>query len=79
MMRSRELSALWFASIMLDSAGRFPTFDEIRHVVGLKSLWGAVRLVNVLIQMGYVSRPSDNNGSASITEAGHFALRGCKE
>ena len=74
-MNQRSWSALWLASIMIESAGRFPTFDEVRRVVGLRSKAGAVRVVNGLINMGLVSRPDDANAQPTLTDAGRAALR----
>lgn len=72
-MNQRAWSTLWLAKIMLET-GRFPTFDEVRQVVGLRSRAGAVRIVNSLIKANLLERPAAKDSLPVLTEAGHRAL-----
>lgn len=42
-----------------EHGGEHPKFDLIAAHLGLKSAWGAVRVVNQLWQAGLVERPGD--------------------
>lgn len=42
-----------------EHGGEYPKFDLIAAHLGLKSAWGAVRIVNQLWQAGLVERPGD--------------------
>jgi hypothetical protein len=57
---ARQRKCLAFiAAYRSDHAGEYPKFDLIAAHLGLKSAWGAVRIVNQLWQAGLVERPGE--------------------